>query len=81
MACANDNYPVSKRYGTNKGLIWDFIWVLLGIPYGTGMGFATRFYVVPTWANPYGSQMGTIWAYSGFGPSGPCPANLCRIDF
>ena len=32
---------VSKRYGTHKGPIWDFISVLYGHPYGTEMGFAT----------------------------------------
>ena len=24
--------PVSKKYGTHKGPIWDFIWVLYGQP-------------------------------------------------
>ena len=37
----------------------------MGNPYGTHEGFATRCHVGPTWANPYGNHMGTIWVQYG----------------
>ena len=67
--------PVSKRYGTHKGPIRDFIWA----PH---MGFATGFHVVPTWANPYGLQMGNIWVLCWIQPKWPLycqPEHLWEI--
>ena len=66
--------------------IWDQHGILygsyMGTPYGTGMGFATQFHVVPTWANPYGSQYGNHkWVLFWIWPKRPMPANLCRINF
>ena len=49
----------------------------MGTTYGTEMGCETGFHEVPIGGHkwePYGS-------YSRFDPSGPCPANLCRINF
>ena len=51
---AKDMEPTRALYGILYG-------PYMGTPYGTEMGFVTRFHVVPTWANLYGSQMGTIW--------------------
>ena len=48
------------------GLRWDLQHGFMWFPLGqTHMGHKWE---------PYGS-------YSGFGPSGPCPVNLCRIYF
>ena len=50
--------PVSKRYGTNKGPIWDFIWVLYGHPIWDWDGIC---YTVPC-----GTHMGKpIWVTNG----------------
>lgn len=53
-------------WAPHMGLGWDLQHGSMWYPHGqTHMGHKWE---------PYGS-------YSGFGPSGPCPANLCRIDF
>ena len=66
-------YPISKRYGTNKDPIWNFIWVLYGHPIWDWDGICNTV--------PCGTHMGkpiwvTIWepygSYSGFGPRGLC---------
>ena len=53
-------------WAPHMGLGWDLQHGSIWCPHGqTHMGHKWE---------PYGF-------YSGFGPSGPCPANLCRIDF
>ena len=55
---------VSKRYGTNKGPTWDFIWVLYGHPIWDWDGICNTV--------SYGAHMGKpIWVTNGnhMGPS------------
>ena len=57
----------------------------MGPIWATHMGLGWDLQHGSTWY-PHGqTHMGRKWesygSYSGFGPSGPCPANLCRIDF
>ena len=61
---AKDMGPTRALYGILYG-------PCMGTPYGTEMGFATRFHVVPAGANPYGSQMGTIWVLFWIWPKWP----------
>ena len=74
MAARAKNRKTFKRLPSQQK-IWDqhgpLMGFYMGTPYGTGMGFATRFHVVPTWANPYGSQMGTIWVLIWIWPKWP----------
>ena len=63
---ARMGFYMGPIWATHMGLGWDLQHGSMWYPHGqTHMGQKWK---------PYGS-------YSGFGPSGPCPANLCRIDF
>ena len=50
--------PSQQKIWDQQGPHMEFYMGPIWAPHGTGMGFATQFHVVPTWANPYGSQYG-----------------------
>ena len=57
-------FYMGPLWAPHMGLRWDFQHGFMWYPLGqTHMGHKWE---------PYGS-------HSGFGPSGPCPVNLCRI--
>ena len=62
--------PYGILYGSN-----------MGNPSGTDKSLATRFHTGPTWANHLGHKWEPYGSFFGFGPSGPYPASICRIDF
>ena len=61
---AKNTGPTRTPYGILYGSY-------MGIPYGTGMVFATGFHIGPTCANPSGSKMGTIPVPSQIWPKWP----------
>ena len=71
---ANNIGPIREPYGILYGSN-------MANTYGTDKGFATRFYTGPTWTNHIGHKWEPYGSFSGFGPSGPYPVGICRIDF
>ena len=53
----------------------------MGTLYGTEMGFELGFLGYPHGQIHMGHKREQYRSYSGFVSSGPCPTNLCRIDF